>query len=112
MSDTTILCPFHFQIARYDGRDWYFKRTVKVFNPSRLFIPKSIDLTGNNKLDIFSTSTTKLIMEFQLINGGKIGYYLADLVKKRYYYCGLDWQDIKPTLQSLGITVPEPRKDV
>lgn len=110
MSDTKILCPAYFQIARYDGLSWYFKNSKKFFNPLRILIPKSVDLTVDTKLVAFDTSFAKLTMEFRLINGGKIGYYLADLKNSNYYYCGLDWQDIKTTLRSLGIGVQEPRR--
>lgn len=108
MSDTTILCPGYFQIARYDGQSWYFKRTEQFFNPLRIFIPKSIDLTAVDKLAAFGTNMSKLIMEFRLINGGQVGYYLADLNDQKYYYCGLNWEDIKHTLRSLGIGRADP----
>jgi len=38
----------------------------------------------------------------------KSGYYLANLRERKYYYCGLNWEDIRTTLQSLGIGRADP----
>lgn len=107
-ADTTILCPSYFQIVRYDGEAWYFKRSQKFYNLLQIKIPSFINLSQIDKLAAFGTTTSKLIMEFRLINGGHIGYYLADLNDKKYYYCGLNWEDIKHTLRSLGIGRADP----
>lgn len=103
MSDTTIFCPDYFQIVRYDGEAWYFKHSQRFYNPQRIKIPSFINLSQIDKLAAFGTTTSKLIKEFCLINGGQIGYYLADLNDQKYYYCGLNWKDIKHTLRSLRL---------
>lgn len=105
MSKTKIICPAYYQIVRYDGRDWYFKQSKKFYNPARVIVPSP--LQDIDKLATFGTERAKLVMEFRLMNGGKIGYYLADLKDSKYYYCGLTLEDVKVTLQSLGIGRPD-----
>lgn len=41
------------------------------------------------------------------INGGKAGYYLANLRDRHYYYCGSSLEDVKVKLQELGIGVAD-----
>lgn len=88
MLENKILCPAYFQIVKYDGKIWYFKHGQKFFNPLRISIPSFIDSSKTDKLAAFGTTKAKLAMEFRLINGGKIGYYLADLKDNNYHYCG------------------------
>ncbi|NJL11048.1 MAG: hypothetical protein HC908_15200 [Calothrix sp. SM1_7_51] len=45
--------------------------------------------------------------ELKIINGGKEGFYLADIQEKKYYYCGREWASVKTKLQELGIGRPE-----
>jgi hypothetical protein len=49
---------------------------------------------------------TKVAREFFKINGGKEGYYLANILDKKYYYCGQSPQDVKNRLIELGIGKP------
>ncbi len=56
----------------------------------------------------FDLTEQQTIAELFRINGGKSGYYLANLRDRKYYYCGLNWEDIKTTLQSLGIGRADP----
>lgn len=51
----------------------------------------------------YGLTEEQVIIELLGINGGKPGYYLANLRDKKYYYCGLLWSDVKTTLQELGI---------
>jgi len=39
------------------------------------------------------------------INGGKAGYYLANLRGKKFYYCGIEPGGVKNKLLELGIGV-------
>ncbi len=52
---------------------------------------------------LYGISKQQLAVELFRINGGKAGYYLANLRDKQYQYCGLNPEDIKTTLLSLGI---------
>ena len=42
------------------------------------------------------------------INGGKQGYYIANILDKKYYYCGTEWEDVKIKLKELGIGRDDP----
>jgi hypothetical protein len=57
---------------------------------------------------MYGTTKKKVVIELFRINGGKPGYYLADLRNKQYYYCGTEPEDITAQLQSLGIGRPDP----
>lgn len=59
---------------------------------SQAYIEKQYGLTGH-----------QVAVELFRINGGKSGFYLANLRERKYYYCRLQWEDIKFTLRSLGI---------
>ncbi|BDA71394.1 hypothetical protein RIVM261_002900 [Rivularia sp. IAM M-261] len=37
--------------------------------------------------------------ELRKINNAAPGYYLADIVERKYYYCGTEWEDVKRTLR-------------
>lgn len=106
--DTSIVCPIQFQIARYDGEAWYFKQLGTIYNPLGILLPGLKDLGKLDKIAYFGMSRSKLKLEFRLLNGGAIGYYLADLQNRNYYYCGLEWADVKTTFQKLGIGKKEP----
>jgi hypothetical protein len=60
------------------------------------------------RLQRFELTPEKIMIEMFRINGGKAGYYLANLRKKTYYYCGLEWEDVKTKLQELGFGRNEP----
>lgn len=38
----------------------------------------------------------------------KNAWYLADILDKKYYYCGTEWLDVKVKLRELGIGKPDP----
>ncbi len=42
------------------------------------------------------------------VNGGKQGYYIANILDKKYYYCGTQWEDVKTKLKELGIGRDDP----
>jgi hypothetical protein len=50
----------------------------------------------------------KVAIELFGINGGLQGYYIANILDKKYYYCGTEWSDVKAKLQELGIGRPDP----
>ena len=105
MSTTKLLYPAYFQVARCDGKDWFFTKNKQFYNPSRILLPSNFKLT--DKLSCFGTTMAKLVLEFKLIGSGQAGYYLADLQDWQYYYCGLTLEDVRLTLQNLGIGRPE-----
>lgn len=101
MSD--IVCPLYYQIYLREGVKWFAKDPLEVFyNPTN--IPTQLKYLERQ----FGLTAQKIIIELFRINGGKAGYYLVNLREKKYYYCGSEWEDIKNTLQSLGIGRADP----
>lgn len=97
-----IIHPAIFQIIRREGDAWYFK-DGKVFYRE----PGNRSLIEERERE-YGLSKEKIVIELFRINGGKAGYYLANLRDRKYYYCGKSWEDIKIKLQSLGIGRAEP----
>ncbi|MDB9442061.1 hypothetical protein PN497_11915 [Sphaerospermopsis kisseleviana CS-549] len=48
------------------------------------------------------------MIELFRVNGGKNGYYIANIRDKQHYYCGSDWADVKVKLRQLGIGRNDP----
>lgn len=79
------------------------QRPVGVFyNPTN--IPSKLEYVERQ----FDLTAQKVAIELFRINGGKPGYYLANLRDRKYYYCGSEWKDVGTTLQSLGIGCADP----
>lgn len=80
---------------------WHFLKGKVFYNP--LNLPSVGDIEF-----MFGTTKKKVAIELFRINGGKPGYYLANLLEHKYYYCGLDWGDVRKTLLGLGIGREDP----
>lgn len=101
---SSIIHPLHYLVVEKKGSAWHFKIGDRVFyNPRNVPMP-SLD----ERLRQFGLTIPKIAIELFRIEAGKGGYYLANLRSKQYYYCGLDWQDVRTTLQQLGIGRPDP----
>lgn len=100
---SSIVHPFHFQIYQREELKWYGKEMGKVF-----YNPKNEPISYENIEQQFDLTEEQVVIELFRINGGKQGYYLANLRKRKYYYCGLNWEDVRTTLQSLGIGRADP----
>lgn len=102
-SSTTIICPIYYQIVQRRGNGWAFKHGepfINLFN-----IP---NLSPEGEFAAFGTSMKKVALELFRINAGKQGYYIANILDKKYYYCGTDWNDVKIKFQELGICRDDP----
>lgn len=95
---SSIVAPISYQIYEREGASWF------AFDPSGVFY-NATDTPMNLKYveRQFGLTAQQVAIELFRINGGKPGYYLVNLRDKKYYYCGSNWEDIKTTLQSLGI---------
>jgi hypothetical protein len=102
MSTTSIIHPLHFQIIQRIGTIWYFKYGSVFYNRTDKSLPES------DRERLFGITKNKIVTELFRINGGKSGYYLANLRDKNYYYCGDDWASVKTKLKELGIGRDEP----
>lgn len=108
MSSTNIVHPSYFLIVRREGNTWFFKAGGEVFyNP--LDVPVSLDLT--NRLERYGVTAAKVAIELFRLRLGKMGYYLVNLRDQHYYFCGQEWNDVRRTLQELGIGRPDPLEE-
>jgi len=100
---SSIVHPFHYQIYKREGVKWFVIEKGSVFyNPT----PNPMQL--ENVARQYGSTETKIIVELFRINGGKSGYYLVNLRDKKYYYCGAKWENVRTTLQNLGIGRADP----
>ncbi|MBW4505014.1 MAG: hypothetical protein KME64_00610 [Scytonematopsis contorta HA4267-MV1] len=102
-SNTTIIRPVYYRIVERRGNGWAFKEGEPFIN---WFNAPS--LSQEDLFALFGTSMSKVAVELFRINGGKQGYYVADILGKLYYYCGAEWEDVKTKLKELGIGRPDP----
>lgn len=101
---SSIVYPFYFQIYRREGAAWYVQESTTIFyNPTNITPTK---LTHVEKQ--FGLTEEQVMIELFRVNGGKPGYYLGNLRTKKFYYCGTERENIRSTLQSLGIGRPDP----
>jgi 2-hydroxy-3-keto-5-methylthiopentenyl-1-phosphate phosphatase len=93
-----LIHPFYYQIIRREGTTWFFKEEGEVFyNPHH----KPVDL--KNPEQQYGLTKGKIVIELFRVNGGKPGYYLANMRDRLYYYCGDKWEDVRATLLNLDI---------
>jgi hypothetical protein len=102
-SNTTIFHPIYYQVIERRGNGWAFRQSEPFIN---LFNAPMLSL--EEEFAAFGTSMKKVAIELFRINGGKQGYYIANILDKKYYYCGTEWKDVKIKLQELGIGKPSP----
>ena len=93
----TIIYPYYFRILERQADGWaltgmqiFYNHSDRAYNLDDIWADYGI-----TKQELI----TELFREF----GGKLGYYLADLKHKKYYYCGLTDKDIQKTLYLIGI---------
>jgi hypothetical protein len=106
LSADTIVRPIYYQIIQRRSKIWAFregKTFVNLFNTP--------DLEMEDLFRLFDTSMEKIAAELRLINGAKNGYYIANILDRKYYYCGTEWHDVKVKLRELGITRPDPMEN-
>ena len=99
---TDIIYPSHYRIFECKSGRWNIKN-VEVFYGNT-----NSALDRNDIVSLYGISEQSAVFELFRINGGKTGYYLANLRDKKYYYCGLGLESIKTTLQKLGIGKSDP----
>ena len=92
-----VLYPEHYQIFIREPEKWVYLKSKVFYNPKK----KPIDLEAI--LERYSLTKSNVVCELFKINGGYLGYYLANLREKKYYYCGTEALDVKAKLLSLGI---------
>ena len=98
-----LVTPYHYKVYEREGTRWFARDATRVFYNST---GQPLDLL--NVEQEFGLTPEDVVIELFRINGGKPGFYLANLRDRKYYYCGLQCEDIKYTLRSLGIGRPDP----
>lgn len=103
MIDTSddIIHPDYIRIIERKREGWLFK----AMKPFSVRVP-NIDIQDTELL--YGISKQQIIVELFRINGGRFGFYIADLRHKLYYYCGLEAEGIKPKLFEIGIGRRDP----
>jgi len=103
LNTDTIVRPVYYRIIERRGKIWAFKEGSPFIN---LFNTPDLDM--EDLFSLFDTSMEKIAAELRRINGGLQGYYIADILDKKYYYCGPEWSDVKLKLLELGIGRSDP----
>jgi len=98
MNDT-IIYPSHFRIFESRAGRWFIKN-LDVFTTTTKINHDDINT-------IYGITEKQVVIELFRINGGKSGYYLANVRDKKYYYC-VDRNGVKNKLLELGIGRVDP----
>lgn len=96
----SIIYPSHYRIFECRAGRWFIKNAEPFCNFSHPKCQSATSLEG--------ITEQAVVIELFRINGGKTGYYLANLKDKKYYYCGNALEDVRTTLLSLGIGRADP----
>ena len=100
-ASNTIIYPVHYRLVVRRGDTWYFTKGDIFVNLFNIPVLEQKDLFA-----CFGITMKEAANELRRINGGKQGFYIADIKDKKYYYCGTCWEDVKTKLQELGIGRP------
>lgn len=103
MATPTIVHPVHYRIVERGDRGWSFHLSSPCITLCKL-----PTLSLEELFATFDLTVQKVATELFRINGGKAGYYLANIKDKQYYYCGKNWEDVKAKLIEVGIGRPDP----
>ena len=96
MSSKLIVPDYYRIIECCEGR-WFFK-AVKPFHT---LLPITIDYEDTELL--YGISKQQVINQAAQFRSGEEGFYLVNMRRKRYYYCGLEADSVKVMLLSLGV---------
>lgn len=101
---TTIFYPLHYRVIKREGTKWAVKGSKLV--------SANNDPIGCDDIQSYGITALDLVVSLFRINGGKPGYYIANLRDKNYYYCGLSLEDVQIAFRNLGIGREDPRKAI
>jgi hypothetical protein len=103
---TKLFMPYYYRVyERHETRWFVIDAQAVVYNNT----DQSLNL--QNVEQTLNLTEKQIVIELFRINGGRSGCYLANLRDRKYYYCGLSFDDVKTTLHSLGIGRPDPLDD-
>ena len=99
----SFVVPPYIQIYQREGVKWFIYEGGEPF-----YNPTSTPMDTEHVARQFNMTDEQVVIQLFRINGGKPGFYLANLCNRKYYYCGNESNDIRHTLRSQGIGRPEP----
>lgn len=105
MEQTPLVYPSHYRIVQREGNTWHF--TIG----SVFYSPRNTPTNLRAQEERYGLTKGKVAIELFRINGGRAGWYLANLRDKKYYYCGESKEDVRTQLQALGIGRPDPPEE-
>lgn len=94
---TKIIHPGYYFIFRRKPYSWVCFYSKVFYNP------KGKDTGFEETLTRYGLTKEHVFLELFKINAGKLGYYIANVRNRKYYYCGTEKIDIKVKFLSLGI---------
>lgn len=62
----------------------------------------------NDLVSLYDISEKQITIELFRVAIGRLGYYLADLKNKKYYYCGEESDSVRSQLLAIGIGRKDP----
>jgi len=92
-----VICPDYIRIIERKPGGWALKKGEIFYKR----LPIAVNFEDFELL--YGISKQQVVTELFRLNGGKAGYYLADLRHKHYYYCGQSFEDVKTMLLQMGI---------
>ncbi len=92
-----IFTPAYIQVVQRKPNGWFQSKPDEIYNLS------GRDFDSLNKEKYFGLTKSQILKELFCRYQGKLGYYLVNLAKREYYYCGLSVDDIQEKLYELGI---------
>ncbi|MBR8839520.1 MAG: hypothetical protein DSM106950_37340 [Stigonema ocellatum SAG 48.90 = DSM 106950] len=81
---------WNFHIYRHVEHSWFYLKF------------SDLDQYGEKEIWAHRLTHKKIVYNLFKLTGGTIGYYLADIFKHKFYYCGSTLQFVKVKLQDLG----------
>lgn len=93
---TSVTFPVYYRVVFREGTKW----SIEGSKRSTPNIPLGVE----GLQEQFGMTNLNLVASLFRINGGRAGYYLADLKDKKYYYCGSTLEDVRDKLLSLGVS--------
>jgi hypothetical protein len=98
-----VTYPDYIRIAERKIGGWSIKKGKLIYRRLPL---ASADMEDTKLM--YGVSSEEMVLELFRVNGGKAGYYIADLRNKAYYYSGERWKDVKKQLIEMGIGRHDP----
>lgn len=96
-----VILPFHYRIFECVAGRWLTFRATTVYTFASPIEPDDIARH-------FGLSPWDVVMELFRLNGGRDGFYLANLHDREYHYRGLEAEDVPPKLIELGLLAVDP----